>query len=947
MKLRVRRFVTGMLVVAVLLVNGPVVWAQEEATPSATVATESAVLDEVTIPAATVAGDLVLPPGEVILSEGKPIVEMSEPVIPTAAPSARIIFPVKVQNLKKKNFRAGEKVTVVVENTLSENVEVAVFDVDGRKVNVEAEVVSDYDPTVIRISPPAQFRAGRYRIKVTDPGGNVTVQDFTWGVLAINVNKSIYLPGETAKLALAVLDETGMMVCDANVKLEIRNPNSEVVTLSTADGTIKVNPECQVKDITEKPDYEASYVAGGIGVYEMNLVAETGNGKYDINDNFEVREDVPFDVERIAHTRIFPPKTYPVIFDVLVNEDFEGEVRELVPASFAVSQQEGVKSYERVESVLSASTEVLEAPIFGLVPPFDGVYPITLGFGEQIRDPLVAQKYSDFGLLGHDGIDFGLPEGTAVLAVDDGKIARVRENGDYGKTVVIEHSWGKSYYGHLSLITVNEGDEIIKGHPMGLSGSTGLSSGPHLHFGIKPNDNDSFNGYYGKINPLPYLNLTDGNQNVLGSSTERAGKPVASSVLGEQVVVWNVSAKKGERIRLGYSYEAPHISPQFFLLGPLEFKNGGGERVFQEARRWQLAIDADGAGTNSVLPTTGQPSTTGNTYTFTFTATEQMDSGKLQLTVPSSGSPNWSAPQGTAGTAGYTQATAGSGAAIADTATELKGEGTFSGGTLTEGAGVWEEDPANLDSCSTTTTQTLQADTTNFKEGSQSVQCPNSGVTTPDNGDSFGYVYTSTQDFSSYETFGVWFRSSVNITGTGTLAIIFYTGTLATAAAGGTFDVYTLNGSAQLNANTWYFLSGSLTGVTRTVIKSWGVEALAVAGLDSKNINLDDFMVGNTDAMTPTFAGAGPWTIDLRILDLDNTETIQIVYGSGGGASGVQNSSTTGAHTFTTKSQVSAIGTLTAIASSPTVTLAAGPTTDQQMRHGNWFNSGAEQSFTF
>lgn len=53
------------------------------------------------------------------------------------------------------------------------------------------------------------------------------------------------------------------------------------------------------------------------------------------------------------------------------------------------------------------------------------------------------QKYAEFGLDGHDGIDFDMPVGTPVLATDKGTVVLAQEDSDYGTTIVIEHEWGK------------------------------------------------------------------------------------------------------------------------------------------------------------------------------------------------------------------------------------------------------------------------------------------------------------------------------------------------------------------------------------------------------------------------------------------------------------------------------------------------------------------------
>jgi len=160
-----------------------------------------------------------------------------------------------------------------------------------------------------------------------------------WGVLAINTNKSLYSPGEEARITITILDEKGMMVCDAKLNLEIRNSNSEIRKLSTGGGEIKVNPECEVHNVTLNPDYEVKYRVGEAGKYETVLTAETKNGTHSIRDSFEVRENLDFDVERNAPTRIYPPSWYPMSLMIAVNRDFLGRVEETVPLSFGAKCQ--------------------------------------------------------------------------------------------------------------------------------------------------------------------------------------------------------------------------------------------------------------------------------------------------------------------------------------------------------------------------------------------------------------------------------------------------------------------------------------------------------------------------------------------------------------------------------------------------------------------------------
>ena len=88
----------------------------------------------------------------------------------------------------------------------------------------------------------------------------------------------------------------------------------------------------------------------------------------------------------------------------------------------------------------------------------------------------------------HHGTDFGARRGTPLLAVNAGKVIFAGRMGGYGKVVKIKHSGGYvSLYAHQSRIRVKRGQHVKKGQIIGYVGSTGRSTGPHLHFGLTKN----------------------------------------------------------------------------------------------------------------------------------------------------------------------------------------------------------------------------------------------------------------------------------------------------------------------------------------------------------------------------------------------------------------------------------------------------------------------------
>lgn len=98
----------------------------------------------------------------------------------------------------------------------------------------------------------------------------------------------------------------------------------------------------------------------------------------------------------------------------------------------------------------------------------------------------------------HGGVDWATPIGTAIKASCGGTVINAGWSGSYGYSILIQHPDGKqTRYAHLSKILVKVGQKVTQGEKIGLSGNTGNSTGPHLHFEIIVNGN--------RVNPLKYL----------------------------------------------------------------------------------------------------------------------------------------------------------------------------------------------------------------------------------------------------------------------------------------------------------------------------------------------------------------------------------------------------------------------------------------------------------
>ncbi|HEY9847485.1 MAG TPA: peptidoglycan DD-metalloendopeptidase family protein [Candidatus Caenarcaniphilales bacterium] len=117
--------------------------------------------------------------------------------------------------------------------------------------------------------------------------------------------------------------------------------------------------------------------------------------------------------------------------------------------------------------------------------------PITSSFGWRLHPVLGSSRF-------HAGMDFGAEQGSAVRAADRGTVIFAGWYGGYGNAVIVDHGNGvTTLYGHASQLYVEDGQVVQRGQAIAAVGSTGLSTGPHLHFEIRQNGEP--------IDPLAYL----------------------------------------------------------------------------------------------------------------------------------------------------------------------------------------------------------------------------------------------------------------------------------------------------------------------------------------------------------------------------------------------------------------------------------------------------------
>jgi murein DD-endopeptidase MepM/ murein hydrolase activator NlpD len=121
---------------------------------------------------------------------------------------------------------------------------------------------------------------------------------------------------------------------------------------------------------------------------------------------------------------------------------------------------------------------------------------LTSGFGERFHPILGYERF-------HAGVDLGAAAGTPIVAAADGRVVSAGWAGGYGRAVAILHSGGiETKYGHMSRIAAYAGESVHRGDVIGYVGSSGLSTGPHLHFEVMKNGRP--------VNPLSVKSIAGG-----------------------------------------------------------------------------------------------------------------------------------------------------------------------------------------------------------------------------------------------------------------------------------------------------------------------------------------------------------------------------------------------------------------------------------------------------
>ncbi|MDH2906498.1 MAG: hypothetical protein PXX83_00170, partial [Candidatus Nitrosotalea sp.] len=215
------------------------------------------------------------------------------------------------------------------------SISIEVYDPSGNKTSLKSEFTElSQGKFDIKLHAGREVKPGLYKIKITmtRQGKSFTVTDqYTWGLVSVNTLRSIYMPGEQANFEIVVLDNNGHPVCNSDIMMSIRDPESKITTLSSGNGISSSN-DCGL--------YNADYIPNSEGNYTVNVVAKTPDGISRFNTYFLTMNNFDFNIIRTAASKIDPinnPNSFNVKIDV---ESFVNSspitINESVPSVFNV-----------------------------------------------------------------------------------------------------------------------------------------------------------------------------------------------------------------------------------------------------------------------------------------------------------------------------------------------------------------------------------------------------------------------------------------------------------------------------------------------------------------------------------------------------------------------------------------------------------------------------------
>lgn len=261
---------------------------------------------------------------------------------------------------------------------------------------------------------------------------------------------------------------------------EIKNP--EAVNIAFVDITKK--PEFEFKLIEKSQETNADEIVQQISdtaIRTYRQYAITLNGEQEsCVDTLEEAEEIVAEMKENY-------KEDKVELELAINEVFTQNAEDIQTVTLAMAKDSLNSNIREIVAEEKKRQESTIAGVYMAVKPVTGHITSRFGSFESIRSHA------------HSGLDIAAPSGTPIYAAADGKISYAKYNsGGYGNLIIIDHGNGvKTYYGHCSKLYASVGETVKAGDKIAAVGTTGFSTGNHLHFEIRLNDK--------RVNPQQYI----------------------------------------------------------------------------------------------------------------------------------------------------------------------------------------------------------------------------------------------------------------------------------------------------------------------------------------------------------------------------------------------------------------------------------------------------------
>lgn len=358
----------------------------------------------------------------------------------------------------------------------------------ARELTVLSAGVETQEEALVNAQETLNMEAGIHAdlteiFEEVEPAGEKDFEDYELGLISMEY-------GDEIEVVEAYLDESELMNVEDAIREvtqdEEKNGVYEVVSGDTLseiaiktnipmDKLIEMNDSLEDENsmirvgdelIITVPEPKLAVVRQEEAYYEEDYEAEV---IYIDNDEWYTTEKVTLQEPSAGHRKIIALTTF---------ENDKEIAREIIKEKV---------TYEAVPKIVERGTKI--PPTY--IKPISGGR-LSSSFGRRSRPTKGASTY-------HKGVDWATPTGTAVYASCGGTVAKAGWGSGYGYVVYINHPDGRqTRYGHLSKVLVSAGQTVTQGQKIALSGNTGVSTGPHLHFEILINGT--------QVNPLKYLN---------------------------------------------------------------------------------------------------------------------------------------------------------------------------------------------------------------------------------------------------------------------------------------------------------------------------------------------------------------------------------------------------------------------------------------------------------